>query len=323
MRLDHPIFRGPLVPAIETQEIDTPGGYRNYHAGRDLPARIAAWTVQSGVVGTTVDYGLVATPHGFEDSPDAEWISGGVNTKGPESVALGRHGNWFLWGFAGDPTQMTRSARQVFLNTLVWMRQFDGRPPLQPLGRERRPGRESTLDTVAFLEGYRDHPDVAQWMKQQIPADVFVQCEGDVDRLRAWYVEHLEQLRPELVKVRLEQRDGSSHEHELWRWQLDPILLHLGVGNRSFELFEQLDWLLTAPADDPGLVALRATLAGAVPDGDVAKAVRERYLPQDAPQSAPELRRWLAQHRDRLYFSDVYGCRWFVAPEQVGGREGS
>lgn len=327
MRLDHAIFNGPLKPTIELHEMATPDGYRHYHAGRELPATLEAWTVQHGELGKTVDYGLVATPTGFEDTPDAEWISGGTNSKGPDSVALGRHGNWFLWGFAGDPTQMTDSARQVFLNTLVWMRQFDGQLPLAGLPEARRPARESILDQIAFLETYADQPQVLDWVKQQFPADVFAECAGDAGRLRDWYAERLGWLRPLKVKQKFDQGGGKFAEFDQDVLTVDPILEHLGVENRSPELFAQIVWLLREP-ESAGVVALKRTLADDVPGGRIAETLIERYLPPGAPREVAALRGFVEERRDRLYFSDVYGYRWFVAeqplPERMRlGREGS
>ena len=99
MRLEHPIFHGPLVTGVQFTKVETPEAYRTYPDGRNLPDKIATWRVQGGKSAKTVDVGLVADPLGFEDSPDAEWISSGINSKGPRSVALGRHGNMFLWAF--------------------------------------------------------------------------------------------------------------------------------------------------------------------------------------------------------------------------------
>ncbi len=64
--------------------------------------------------------GLVARPWGFSDSPDTEYISAGESTKSPDAVALGRHGNFFFWGFAASPSLMTDEARLVFANALVY-----------------------------------------------------------------------------------------------------------------------------------------------------------------------------------------------------------
>src|SRR5215510_4406677 len=129
MRLDHPIFNTPLKPTIEQTEIAAPKNYRNWPEGHDQPAKILSWKVHEGEF-PKVDVGLVADPYGFEDSPDVEWISSGVNSKGPRSVALGRHGNFFMWGFFGDPSLMTDSAKQVFINTIHYMKKFSGQRPL-------------------------------------------------------------------------------------------------------------------------------------------------------------------------------------------------
>src|SRR5262245_27379171 len=152
MRLDHAIFHAPLEPKIETAPKPKPEGYDAWE--RDLPAILPMWKVQDGELGKTVDYGLVSQPYGFEDSPDCEYISSGVNSKGPKSLSLGRQGNWFLWGFAGDPTQMTDSARQVFLNSIVWMRKFDGKAPIATMARGAQfdfPHRDQAQVHVQFL----------------------------------------------------------------------------------------------------------------------------------------------------------------------------
>src|ERR1041384_4187944 len=116
MRLDHAIFHAPLQPKLDLGEMPAPANYKDWE--KEIAPKFTTWRVQDGELGKTVDYGMVSNPYGFEDSPDTEYISSGVNSKGPKSLALGRQGNWFLWGFAGDPMQMTDSARQVFLNSI-------------------------------------------------------------------------------------------------------------------------------------------------------------------------------------------------------------
>ena len=45
-------------------------------------------------------------------------------------VALGRHGNYFLWGFAAPPSEMTPEGRNCFLNAVHYIKQFDGQKPV-------------------------------------------------------------------------------------------------------------------------------------------------------------------------------------------------
>ncbi len=74
--------------------------------------------------------GLVSDFNGFLDSPDTEVLSSGVNTKGPSSVAIGRHGNFLQWGFAASPTWMTDEAKLVFVNAIHYIAKFDGQAPV-------------------------------------------------------------------------------------------------------------------------------------------------------------------------------------------------
>lgn len=70
--------------------------------------------------------GQIMNGNGFNDSPDCEFISGGESTKDITGMALGRSGNIFHWGFSASPNFMTESAKQVFVNTVFYMAQFNG-----------------------------------------------------------------------------------------------------------------------------------------------------------------------------------------------------
>src|SRR5436853_674153 len=141
MRLDHPIFNAPHKVHIQLEDIPVPEHYAHY-ASRAVPATFKAWKVfnrppkpASDSRGadsrpSTENVGMVSDGFGFEDSPDCEWISSGLNSKGPDSLALGRQANFFLWGFACTPELLTASAKDVFTNAIVWMKQFDGQRPI-------------------------------------------------------------------------------------------------------------------------------------------------------------------------------------------------
>ena len=74
--------------------------------------------------------GMVSRPGGFEDSPEAEIISGGVSAKTWDAVAIGRHGNFLHWGFAALSDDMTDEARDVFANAVVYIAGFAGQTPV-------------------------------------------------------------------------------------------------------------------------------------------------------------------------------------------------
>ena len=147
MRLNHPIFKRPIDPGLELTEKKTPDGYRMYYGGDKLGPKLTVWKVHEGEF-PKVDVGLVSTPYGFADSPDAEVISSGINSKGPQAVALGRQGNFFIWGFFGDPSMLTPSARKVFVNTVHYMKGFDGH---KPLVKKKASGRARALSMPASM----------------------------------------------------------------------------------------------------------------------------------------------------------------------------
>ena len=297
MRLDHPIFHSPLEAQLDWSEIDTPEAYRSWPRGRELPDRMKVWKVHDGEY-PKIDVGLVSDPYGWEDSPDCEWISSGVNSKGPESVALGRVGNFFHWGFFGDPSLMTESAKRVFVNSICWMKQFDGQRPIFP--RKAGQSRDWAFVYVGYIRELGDSdseftsygPDgetkrtAQEFLRGLFPAEVLAaagQGEGklDADKIEAWYRDHLEQLIP-----------GNPS------FVADPDVALLGVSNRKPELLDRIAERLAADPADP--LALRCV---------------ERYL--DLPTPRPDVVAWIRANRDRLYFSDVGGFRWRLPPEQL------
>lgn len=277
MRLSHPIFHRPLDPRIELEAIDTPDGYRIYPEGKHLPDQLLAWTVHEGKF-PKVDVGMVSDPVGFEDTPDTEWISSGVNSKGPRSVALGRQANFFLWGFYGAPDRMTPSAKRVFLNTIVYMKQFDGRTPL---ARKVSQGRERIRQMLGFLPQLLERADEStrQYLERAFPKKALEHCGLDADKLDAYLSERIEYV-----------------THTDGQFVIDADLEQLAVPNRSPAFFAAVLARLVVDPKDP--VALRLI---------------ERYVPVEYT-GAEAFARWYAENQHRLYFSDTAGYRWFLRP---------
>lgn len=211
MRLDHSIFKGPLDPKLELGDTEVPESYRSYPGGKELGKTLKSWKVQSGKFPDAIDVGLVSGPWGFEDSPDAEKISSGINSKGPEAVAIGRHGNWFLWGFSGDPEQMTESGRRVFINAVCYMKNFDGLTPLAPKVSRSR---DVLPVYIGFSRKYSSYLN-------GFPDDVRRMPGLSEEKLEAWRRENVESIRLE----------GST-------FRIDTDVKALGVSNRKVEFFD-------------------------------------------------------------------------------------
>ena len=132
---DHPIFRGPFKVSLKEEVKPTPDPAKNeyaYFIDYPIPDEIPMWRVQNTDHKTTPGYriGMVARPWGFADSPECEVISSGVCAKTIDAVALGRHANFFHWGFSASPKYMTEQAKPVFANALVYIAKFAGKKPI-------------------------------------------------------------------------------------------------------------------------------------------------------------------------------------------------
>lgn len=123
LKTKHDIFKGPFKTSITLKNRATPSGVLDGFDGENEPKEIPMWEVDSEGYedGKGFRIGMVARGWGFEDSSESEIISSGECSKQKTAVALGRHGNFFLWGFAGSPDYMTEEAKKVFANTVVYI----------------------------------------------------------------------------------------------------------------------------------------------------------------------------------------------------------
>src|SRR5580704_16906313 len=229
-RLGHRLFHSPLEVAPKLEDVPTPGNYP-FLSNERLGATMKVWKVQKRNY-PDVDPGLVSTLYGFNDSPDAEVVAQGFAAKGPDTVTLGRHANFFLWGFSASPSDMSPAAQRLFVNVVCYMRQFDGQTPLV---RNQSRSREWALRIAAQprvlseefkrhesrfrREQLKEHPEwipaasrgnveayiakmVAEmqenhkkWIPESLPEDVRKKFGLDADKLIAYYKENLEYLR--------------------------------------------------------------------------------------------------------------------------------
>lgn len=131
---EHPLFQGPFPVKMTLVKKPTPEAMFSYpySGGSVAPDSLPMWRVQRDGYQSHpgVRIGMVSRPGGFEDSPEAEMISGGVSAKSWDAVAIGRHGNFLHWGFAVSPDGMTEEAQNVFANAIVYIAGFAGQTPI-------------------------------------------------------------------------------------------------------------------------------------------------------------------------------------------------
>ena len=128
----HEIFHTPNEVRLTFENRQVPVYYRSWPIGERLGETMKVWRVQkrgwSAERPEDLSYlpGMVSDPCGFSDSPDCEFMASGLNMKSPEAVAIGRQGNFLLWGFYSPPSDLMPEARQCLVNAICYIKKFDG-----------------------------------------------------------------------------------------------------------------------------------------------------------------------------------------------------
>lgn len=272
----HEVFTTPFRVEPKFEFWPTPDNYRDRSLGEKVPDKIKVWRVQSGRPGGRSTGGVVSRLYGFEDSPDAEILTAGFNV-GKESgaVGVGRHGNFLQWGFSAPPSKMTDPGRKFFLNCVVYIAKFDGKPPLV---RRQSSHRVNALRLAKVINA--DFEDKS-FPDKYYPPDLVKRFGDDPDGLMGYYRDHIELI----------YRGDKI-------WLIDKQLRGLGIGsNRKVSTLEKLIALL-----------------GEEKHAQAAKRLLKRYTTQSfATQEQWE--GWLKENRDRIYFSDVGGYKFRVVPK--------
>ena len=325
---EHAIFRSPFKVTPTFTNVATPENYRKYYNGKDLPEALPMWRVQSE--GYTEEKGfppgMLSTAAGFDDAPDGEVISSGVGTKSVDSVALGRHGNFFHWGFSASPDAMTDEARQVFINAVHYIRQFDGQRPYS-----RRQFRSSTRETAldaAYRVKTADYVEYVSFRQQAFERQKahlaslqaagenlsfanrrkLAQSSPDIEPEETWLRTRVLGLIPDELVARygtdldayldfyeenLEHLVPGEKRHQ---YVVDPVSPQFAESNRHSSILH---------------AAISAVEAN--PDDVEAWSILERYT-NESFESGAEWRKWYEGARRRLYFSEVNGYRFEAAP---------
>lgn len=262
IKLDHPIFQGPLpVKPTLVQEADPVTG-----------RTVGMWKVQEKMDSP----GLVTAVEQFLDADDSEIISGGINMKGDHGVALVREANLFLWGPIANPSLMTEEARRAFVNTIVYMKQYDGAKQTVWRGLHGRKELEmmlATKDLKRSLSPDRIYDDF-------LP-NLIAKYGDSIEKYRAYYG-------PNVGYVR--QPHGA-----IW-FEIDEDAKSLGIPNNDPRFLEKCVALLGDPTAAPKALRLLQRYTGL--------SLTDKTAWQD----------WLKQNRNKLYFSDSYDYRFFSGP---------
>ncbi len=302
----HEIFNKPLKVNLTFEDIPTPENYFELAGPMKVEKTTKVWRVQTKKY-PEIDPGLVSTHYGFGDSPDAEVISSGLNSKEPESVALARHGNFFLWGFSASPTDMTPEARKCFVNAVCYIKKFDGQKPIV------RKARWGYTRDVALSYAYRLRIDLDESLWRSHLPDSFRNDPQRYARYRQSVLENFTRWFPEEVR----RRFGNDWERYV-RW-VEDNLAYLRFEGESYNAVPVVDEDVKSLGLSNRKVKLLDKCVAMLEQGDrpeLARRILKRYTSLDFPD-AKGWRSWLEKNRDCLFFTDAGGFKFMVAPRSM------
>ena len=330
VHLDHPIFNGPVVKVTPTMmEKKTPEPIFHYTTGANVPKAIPMWRVQTVGYDEGTDkcrIGLVSRGNRFTEGPDAEVISSGVCQKDVGAVALGRQGNFFLWGFGASPAQMTEEAKKVFVNVVAYMKQFDGKMPIARKYNQVQCTTDDVREIAAevskekydeYVKEIQDFNDHNAAEKKKLDAKKAAgQALTSVEEQEMQYLGHPQAIETwEQFAKRLEGQYGNRfgtdvdgfHQfitenfdyiycdpNAFYTYAIDEDVKKIGISNHSIDLLDKCIDMLRQ-GDRPGL----------------AETVLKRYTGENFT-TANEWSGWLSTYRARLFFSETDGYRFMV-----------
>ncbi|PKQ63905.1 hypothetical protein BZG02_07800 [Labilibaculum filiforme] len=325
LQTQHPIFNTPNKVTPTMVMNPTPKNWLHYDSS--LPKQMKMWKVQK-LSAKNSDYvlGMVSRGAGFLDSPDTEYICG-AECKSIESVALGRHGNLFLWGFSGSPDIMTEEAKDVFFNTIVYMKQFNGAGLIAKKMDETIIIRDPYLDyrkskiTLENFETYKvdwlkyNEKSIAradELKKQKAEGkklsriqEMFLSKQKSVPTIEIWMEENVGEEAFNAVGSDIkayytwieENREffycihTKDFRHVL---SVDKDLKQLAVSNRKIEVLEKCIGLISKGEQT-----------------DIANRVLRKYTMEDF-KTAKEWKKWLKKNRSKLFFTEAGGYKWLI-----------
>jgi len=332
LRQEHPIFHTPFKVQLTMAKKPTPEAayhYAYYHDG-PMPDSIMMWKVQTKgyITDTGFRVGMVARPWGFEDSPEAEYISSGVCAKTLDAVAIGRHGNFLHWGFSASPAHMTKEGQTVLANAIVYISQFNGKGLIARKYNDRIATREylkelkflSTRESYEermksdeeFYSSYLERQKVAQ--EKQAKGEKLTEAEQSAINFRRPAPQSFEDY------VKRYQKDffhlfGTNVEEYPKFYDANHDYFY-GEGFYHLEVDEDAK-SLGIPTYDKRLLDEAIKLWESGKDVEKAKRILARYTLVDFA-TAKEWRMWYDSNKEKLFFTEAGGWLFLINSREAG-----
>ncbi|HEY8389053.1 MAG TPA: protein-disulfide reductase DsbD domain-containing protein [Parasegetibacter sp.] len=324
---EHEIFKGPfpVKMTIETRPTPEDAFHYEYFLGYKTPETLPMWRVQTKGYITDKNFriGMVARPWGYEDSPDAESISSGVCQKTLDAVALGRHGNFFHWGFAASPEFMTDEAQTVLANAIVYISKFDGKGVIARKYLDRRATREYLKEKIylSSREAYDSR------VKSNAAFDERMLAEKKKAEEKKLKGEKLTESEERALSYRPQPKE--SFEDFVKRYNKD-LFDQFGMNSAAYAKFykDNRDYFyshdemykisvdedvksLGIPYYDKRLLDKAISMLEKGEDAEKAKRILDRYTMADFATPA-EWRKWFEENKHRMFFTETGGYYFMI-----------
>lgn len=327
----HPVFTGPFEVKMTVENKPTPEQFfSSTFTGETLPAKTAMWRVQTKGYETDEGFaiGLVSRPEGYEDSPEAEVISGGVSSKSIDAVAIARHGNWFHWGFAASPIYMTDEAKTVFANAVVYISKFDRQGIIARKYNELIATR-ATVDEMKFMTSQKGYE---QLLEAEASANRAIEEMRDKAIAKKERGEKLDDMEEYMINFVV--RDPRSRE-DMLKVVAPDFFEMFGTDEQAYAKFfdENYNYFyagpihslvvdedaksLGIPNDDIRLIDEAIRMLEARRDADKGRRILARYTLVDFPTAA-EWRGWFNKNKDNMFFTQAGGWVWLINSREPG-----
>lgn len=326
-RKDHDIFKGPFPVKMTIEQKPTPEDafHYEYFLGKPTPKSLPMWRVQTkGYVSDKgFRIGMVARPWGFEDSPDAESISSGVCAKTLDAVAIGRHGNFFHWGFAASPEYMTPEAQTVLANAIVYISKFKEKGVIARKYQDRRATREYLKEKkyLATKEAFDSYADMNLKFDQEMLKEK--------KRIADKKAKNEKLTEREEQTLNYQSQPKQTFEDFLKKNQKE-LFSQFGVNsvaylkyfdeNKDYFYAEDASYVIKVDEDvkslgipyhDKRLLEKCISMLEKGQDVDKAKRILDRYTLLDYKTSG-EWRNWYDKNKNRIFFTETGGYYFMV-----------
>lgn len=324
MKEKHPIFNKPFKVEMPREEVKLTGNYHARHSGRNLGESMPMWRVQTEGYRDEKGFpvGVVSGGFGFDNGIDAEWISSGTCDKGIESTAIGRHANFFHWGFAAAPEYLTESAKLAFINSIHYIAKFKGAKQitrkvkgtmLRELLREQQ-WTVSDQGSAAWLKYIEEGAVKQRKHKKKLQAkkdrgeklseleEMLLQT-PDRKETRVWTIRHVPQ------ELKEQYGENWAAYENYYKENMDYFY---PIGYYDTAIDEHAKALGIANSD----IKLLATAVKMLQKGDrtdMATCILKRYTNENF-ETAKEWSKWFKTNKKKLYFSEGDGYKYIVLP---------